>query len=63
MAKIVMIGAGSMGFTRKLIIDILNFKALRDSTIALVDIDAGRLDNPPSRIIDLTGKKPAIIRS
>jgi len=43
-AKIVMIGAGSMGFTRKLIIDILNFKALRDSTVALVDIDAGRLD-------------------
>jgi len=44
MAKIVFIGAGSLGFTRKLIVDILTFPALKDSTIALMDIDSERLE-------------------
>jgi alpha-galactosidase len=38
MAKIVLIGAGSHTFARRLITDILCFPELRDSTIALVDI-------------------------
>jgi len=42
MAKIVIIGAGS-GFGSRLSIDILSREALRDSTIALCDIDEGRL--------------------
>ena len=38
--KIAFIGAGSFGFTRKLVRDILTFPAFRDATIALMDIDA-----------------------
>ncbi|MDD4103170.1 MAG: alpha-galactosidase [Kiritimatiellae bacterium] len=44
MAKIAFIGAGSFGFTRTLVKDILTFPALQDATIALMDIDAERLD-------------------
>ena len=42
MAKIVIIGAGS-GFGGRLSIDILSREPLQDSTIALCDIDKGRL--------------------
>jgi alpha-galactosidase len=41
--KIAFIGAGSFGFTRTLVRDILTFPALADATIALMDIDAERL--------------------
>jgi len=44
MPKIVMIGAGSMVFTKRLIGDILSFPELSESTISLVDIDRRRLD-------------------
>ncbi len=44
MAKIVFIGAGSLGFTRGLVRDVLTFDLLRDATISLVDIDKERLD-------------------
>lgn len=44
MPKITFIGAGSFGFTRALVRDILTFPALKDSEIALMDIDAERLD-------------------
>ena len=44
MAKIAFIGAGSFGFTRKLVRDVLTFPLLQDSTIALMDIDPERLD-------------------
>ena len=44
MPKIAFIGAGSFGFTRGLLRDILTFPALADSTIALMDIDQERLD-------------------
>ena len=44
MAKIAFIGAGSFGFTRQLVRDVLTFPALADSTIALMDIDDERLD-------------------
>ncbi|HEX3044473.1 MAG TPA: alpha-glucosidase/alpha-galactosidase, partial [Bacillota bacterium] len=43
MKKIAFIGAGSFGFTRCLVRDILSFPALADSTIALMDIDPERL--------------------
>ena len=43
MTKIALIGAGSVVFTRNLINDVLSFPALADSTISLMDIDAGRL--------------------
>jgi alpha-galactosidase len=38
-----MIGAGSVVFARRLMIDILSWPDLADSTIALMDIDPGRL--------------------
>lgn len=41
--KIAFIGAGSFGFTRSLVRDILSFPALSDCTIALMDIDSERL--------------------
>ncbi|MEW6755091.1 MAG: alpha-galactosidase [Candidatus Latescibacterota bacterium] len=44
MAKVVFIGAGSLGFTRGLVRDLLTFPLLRDAEIALVDIDEERLD-------------------
>jgi alpha-galactosidase len=43
MAKITIIGAGSIIFTRNLCSDILLSPALRDCTIALMDIDSERL--------------------
>ncbi|HNS49492.1 MAG TPA: alpha-galactosidase [bacterium] len=44
MAKIVFIGAGSLGFTRGLVRDILTFPKLRDAELALVDTDPERLE-------------------
>ena len=44
MKKITFIGAGSFGFTRGLVKDILTFPALADSTICLMDIDEERLE-------------------
>ncbi|MDK2903133.1 MAG: alpha-galactosidase [Clostridiales bacterium] len=43
MRKITFIGAGSFGFTRKLVKDILSFPAFADCTIALMDINEERL--------------------
>ena len=42
--KFVFIGAGSLGFTRDLVRDILTFPAFRDCTRSLVDIDEKRLE-------------------
>lgn len=44
MTKIAFIGAGSTVFTRNLTRDILTFPLLEDATLALVDLDAERLD-------------------
>ena len=44
MPKITFLGAGSFGFTRSLVRDILTFPALAGSEIALMDIDQERLD-------------------
>lgn len=42
--KIAFIGAGSFGFTRSLVRDILSYPAFQDATIALMDINPERLD-------------------
>lgn len=44
MAKIAFIGAGSFGFTRTLVKDVLSFPLLKNATLALMDIDRERLD-------------------
>jgi len=44
MPKIVIIGAGSRNFAKNIITDVILYPELRDSTIALVDIDQARLD-------------------
>ena len=43
MTKITFIGAGSLGFTRGLVRDVLTFPLLRDATLCLMDIDPERL--------------------
>ena len=43
--KIAFIGAGSFGFTRSLVRDILSFPAFADARIALMDIDRERLES------------------
>ena len=44
MTKLTFIGAGSLGFTRGLVRDVLTFPLLRDAEICLMDINAERLD-------------------
>ena len=44
MIKIAFIGAGSLGFTNELVRDILTFPTLQNVDIALMDINAERLD-------------------
>jgi len=44
MTKIAFIGAGSLGFTRELVRDVLTFPLLENAEIALMDIDSERLD-------------------
>ena len=61
MKKIAFIGAGSFGFTRTLVKDILTFPALADCTIALMDIDSERLASIKTAVdrIISEGKYPA----
>jgi alpha-galactosidase len=61
MRKIAFIGAGSFGFTRALVRDILTFPALADSHLVLMDIDEERLafvEKAVNRIVE-AGKYPA----
>ncbi len=61
MTKIAFIGAGSLGFTRGLVRDLLTFPLLKDATLSLMDIDAERLgfaQKSVQRIIEM-GKYPA----
>ena len=73
MAKIAFLGAGSFGFGRRLIGDLLSFPELVDSTIHLVDPDSERLElthtyaqrivselNLPTQIAASTERKPAL---
>ena len=65
MTKIAFIGAGSLEFTRGLVRDILTFPLLQDATLALMDIDAERLDfahKSVQRIISL-GNYPARVET
>lgn len=58
MPKITFIGAGSFGFTRTLIRDVLTFDRLSGSTICLMDINADRLEasrRAVQRIVDEGG--------
>jgi alpha-galactosidase len=63
MAKIAFIGAGSFGFTRGLVRDVLTFPRLADATLALMDIDRDRLDYSRRAVerIVREGKYPAKI--
>jgi alpha-galactosidase len=61
MTKIAFIGAGSLGFTRGLVRDVLTFPLLRDATLSLMDIDPERLDfayRSVSKIVQM-GNYPA----
>jgi alpha-galactosidase len=61
MVRIAFIGAGSFGFTRGLVRDILTFPLLRDANIVLMDINRQRLDfarTAVERIIE-AGNYPA----
>jgi len=65
MAKIAFIGAGSLGFTRGLVRDVLTFPLLEDATIALVDINAERLEfaRRATEKIIAQGKYPAKVQA
>jgi alpha-galactosidase len=65
MTKIAFIGAGSIGFTRGLVRDILTFPRLTDCTLSLMDIDPERLEfakNSVQKIVDM-GHYPAKIET
>lgn len=65
MAKITFIGAGSVGFTRTLVKDILTFPLLKDSTLCLMDINPERLEfakKSVSKIVRL-GNYPAKVEA
>lgn len=63
MAKITLIGAGSVVFAKNLISDILQFPELSGSTIALMDIDPARLETArvmAERVVRKLGVKARI---
>ncbi|NLN75062.1 MAG: alpha-galactosidase [Armatimonadetes bacterium] len=71
--KITFLGAGSFGFTRGLVRDILTFPALADAELVLMDIDEERLDfiktavdkivaagNYPAKVTATTNRQEAL---
>ncbi len=65
MTKITFIGAGSLGFTRGLVRDVLTFPLLQEATISLLDINAERLgfaQKAVQRIVDM-GNYPATVET
>ncbi len=73
MAKIAFIGAGSFGFTRALVRDVLTFPKMRDATLTLMDVDPERLDfstravnriikegHYPAKVVSTTNRKKAL---
>jgi len=63
--KITFIGAGSLGFTRGLVRDLLTFPAFQDATLALMDIDEERLNFAKTAVekIIKVGNYPAKIQA
>ncbi len=63
--KITFIGAGSLGFTRGLVRDLLTFPAFQDATISLMDIDEERLNFAKTAVekIVKAGNYPAKIQA
>jgi len=63
--KITFIGAGSLGFTRGLVRDLLTFPAFQDATLALMDIDEERLNFAKTAVekIIKAGNYPAKIQA
>ncbi len=65
MKKIAFIGAGSFGFTRKLVRDILSFPEFSDTELRLMDIDTERLEaveKAANKIIK-AGSYPATVKA
>ncbi len=65
MPKITFIGAGSFGFTRNLVRDVLTFERLADATLCLMDINPERLEysrRAVQRIVD-EGHYPATVET
>lgn len=73
MARIAFIGAGSLGFTRGLVRDILTFPLMKDATLVLMDINKERLDfahravksivergNYPAKVVATMNRKTAL---
>ena len=63
MSKITLIGAGSTIFTKNLLGDIFRLPELANSTIALQDIDPGRLRTSEAvarRVAQMSGARPTI---
>ena len=73
MARIAFIGAGSFGFTRTLVKDILTFPLLQDATLVLMDINRERLEfsrravqliidkgNYPAKIVATQNRRAAL---
>ena len=73
MAKIAFIGAGSLGFTRGLVRELLTFPSMRDATLALMDVDPERLEfaaravqtivdrgNYPAKVVPTLDRKAAL---
>src|SRR5436305_4128133 len=54
--KITFIGAGSFGFTRGLVRDLLTFPALADSVVCLMDIDPERLEFARQAALKIVGQ-------
>ncbi|GHT56622.1 alpha-glucosidase/alpha-galactosidase [Spirochaetia bacterium] len=65
MKKITFIGAGSFGFTRTLVKDILTFPSFADAEIALMDINTERLEYITQAVNKIVkqGKYPAKVTS
>src|SRR5258707_13000932 len=60
MSKVTMVGAGSAVFARQIITDVLAVDGLDSRTVALVDIDAERLELARAiaqKLVELSGKK------
>lgn len=62
-AKVAFIGAGSFGFTRSVVKDLLSYPSLSDSEVALMDINADRLEMARQccmKIVEVGGYKARI---